>query len=90
MTILYTVKKQLTGSAFTRLMKKKKTNKYRITKATGISYPTLSNWESGLHWPKNETAEIVGRYLGLIPDDDRVIELERQAAEIKETLARLR
>jgi len=90
MTILYNVKKQLTGSAFTRLMKKKKTNKYRIMKATGISYPTLSNWESGLHWPKNETAEIVGRFLGLIPDDDRVIELERQAAEIRATLARLK
>jgi len=90
MTILYNVKKQLTGSAFTRLMKAKHTNKYRIMKATGISYPTLSNWESGLHWPKNETAEIVGRYLGLIPDDDRVIELERQAAEIRATLERLK
>jgi len=86
MTILYTVKKQLSGSAFTRLMKKKKTNKYRIMKATGISYPTLSGWESGKHWPKNETAVKAAKYLGLIPDDDRVIELERQAAEIKATL----
>jgi len=83
-------KTQLTGSAFTRLMKKKKTNKYRIMKATGISYPTLSNWESDKHWPKDETAVKVAKYLGLIPDDDRVIELERKAAEIKATLERLK
>jgi len=89
-TILYTVKKQLTGSAFTRLMKRKHTNKYRIMKATGISYPTLSGWESGKHWPKDETAEIVGRFLGLIPDDNRIIELEKKQEEIKSELARLK
>jgi len=90
MIALHKAKTQLTGSAFTRLMKKKKTNKYRIMKATGISYPTLSNWESGKHWPKDETVIKVGKYLGLIPDDDQVIELERKAAEIKATLERLK
>lgn len=90
MTMLYQVKKQLTGPRFTRLMLKKKTNKYRVAKNTGISYPTLSNWEADRQWPKNETAEIVGRYLGLIPDSDEVVRLERQAAEIKATLERLK
>jgi len=90
MTILYTIKKQLSGPAFTRLMKKKRTNKYRIMKATGISYPTLSGWESGKHWPKNETAVKAARYLGLLPDDNRIIELEKKQAEIKIELERLR
>jgi len=90
MIALHKVKTQLTGPAFTRLMKAKHTNKYRIMKATGISYPTLSGWESGKHWPKNETAEIAARYLGLIPDDDRVIELEKKQEEIKSELARLK
>jgi len=90
MIALHKVKTQLTGSAFTRLMKKKQTNKYRIMKATGISYPTLSNWESGKHWPKDETAIKAARYLGLLPDDNRIIELEKKQAEIKSELARLK
>lgn len=90
MTSLDKVKKQLSGPNFTKLMQKKKTNKFRIMKATGIAYPTLSKWETGQRWPTNKTAEIVGRYLGLIPDDGRVIELERQAAKIKATLERLK
>ena len=90
MTILYNVKKQLTGSRFTKLLLKKKTNKYRISKATGISYPTLSNWETGKHWPKDETAIKVAKYLGLIPDNDRVIELEKKWAEITSELERLK
>lgn len=90
MTKLYKIKKQLSGSAFTALLKKKKTNKYRVMRATGISYPTLRNWETGRCWPQDENAELVGRFLGLIADDDQVIELERQQAEIKEKLGRLR
>jgi len=90
MIALHKVKTQLTGSAFTRLMKKKQTNKYRIMKATGISYPTLSGWESGKHWPKDETAVKAARYLGLIPDSDEITRLEQQAAEIQATLERLK
>jgi len=90
MTKLHEVKTQLCGSTFTKLMKRKGTNKFRIMKKTRVSYATLSNWESGRFWPNDEKAEIVGRYLGLIPDDDQVIELERKAAEIKEQLGRLK
>jgi len=90
MTTLYKAKTQLTGAKFTALMKRKHTNKYRIRKATGISYPTLSNWEFERCWPKDETAMAVGKYLGLFPDDGQIIELERQAEEIKEKLGRLK
>ena len=90
MTSLDKVKKQLSGLSFTKLMQKKKTNKYRIMKATGISYPTLSKWETGQRWPTNKTAEIVGRFLGLLSDSDQVIKLERQAAKIKSELERLK
>ena len=90
MTTLHKVKTQLFGPAFTKLMKRKRTNKYRIRKATGISYPTLSTWEFERQWPKDDTAEKVARYLGLIPDSNRVIELERKQAKIKAELARLK
>jgi len=90
MTTLYKIKMQLSAPNFTALLKKKKTNKYRIMKATGISYPTLRNWETGRCWPKDETAIAVGKYLGLFPDDGQIIELERQAEEIKEKLGRLK
>jgi len=89
MTYLYKVKTKLTGSTFTDLMKRKKTNKYRIARSTGISYPTLSNWEAGRQWPRDDTAEAVAKYLGLIADDDQIVELERQQEEIKEKLRRL-
>jgi len=90
MTHLYKVKTQLTGSNFTALLKKKHTNKYRVSKNTGISYPTLSNWEANRQWPRDDTAEAVGRFLGLIADNDRIIELEKQRAEINAELGRLR
>jgi len=90
MTTLHKVKTQLLGPAFTKLMRAKRTNKYRIRKATGISYPTLTNWEFERQWPKDDTAEKVARYLGLIPDDDRVAELEKKQAKIKAELERLR
>jgi len=89
-TILYTVKKQLTGPAFTRLMQAKHTNKYRIAKNTGIAYQTLYNWESGRFRPSDENAELIGKFLGLIPDSDEITRLERQAAEIQATLERLK
>jgi len=90
MTTLYKIKIKLSGSNFTGTMQKKKTNKYRIMKATGISYQTLSNWESERFRPSDKYAEIVGRFLGLIPDDNRIIELEKKQAKIKIELERLR
>jgi len=90
MTTIHKVKTQLTGAKFTALMKRKGTNKFRIAKSTGISYPTLSNWEAGRQWPKDEKAEIVGRYLGLIYYSEEVAKLRKQAREIQDKLEKLK
>jgi len=83
MNQLNRIKKWLSGAAFTQLMEKEKTNKYRIARDTGLSYQTLLNWEAG------RSAKIVAGYLGLMSKDDRIAELERQRAEIKAKLERL-
>jgi len=90
MNKLTRVKKWLSGSSFTRLMEREKTNKYQIAKNSGVSYQTLLNWESGRCRPNDHSAKIVAAYLGLISNDDQIIELEREANEIKSKLARLK
>lgn len=90
MTILHTVKQQLAGPAFTKLMEAKNTNKSRIAKATGVLRMTLYNWETGRFRPSDKNAEIVGRFLGLIPNDSRIIDLEKKQEEIKAELKRLK
>ena len=90
MNKLTRIKKWLSGSSFTRLMEREKTNKYQIAKNSGVSYQTLLNWESGRCRPNDHSAKIVAAYLGLISNDDQIIELEREANEIKSKLARLK
>ena len=90
MNQLIRIKKWLYGSSFTQLMKREKTNKYRIAKNSGVSYQTLLNWESGRCRPNDHSAKIVAAYLGLISSDDQITELEREANEIKSKLARLK
>jgi len=90
MTKLNRIKKWLYGPAFTQLMKREGTNKYRIARDVCISYQTLLNWEAGRNRPSNMSAEIVGIYLGLISSDDIIAELERKSAEIKAKLERLK
>jgi len=89
MNQLNRIKKWLSGAAFTQLMEKEKTNKYRIARDTGLSYQTLLNWEAGRNKPSDMSAKIVAGYLGLMSKDDRIAELERQRAEIKAKLERL-
>jgi len=71
-------------------MEREGTNKYRIAKGSGISYQTLLNWEAGRNKPTSRSAKIVADYLGLISSDDIITELERQAADIKAKLERLK
>jgi len=90
MNKLTRIKKWLSGSSFTRLMEREKTNKYQIAKNSGVSYQTLLNWESGRCTPNDHSAKIVAAYLGLISSNDQITELEREAAEIKAKLERLK
>jgi len=71
-------------------MENEKTNKYRIARGSGLSYQTLLNWEACRCKPTSRSAELVGRYLGLISNDDIITELERKAADIKAKLERLK
>jgi len=87
MNKLNRIKKWLSGSSFTQLMEREGTNKYRIAKNADISYQSLLNWESGRCRPNDHSAKIVAAYLGLISNDDQIIELEREANEIKSKLA---
>ena len=90
MNQLIRIKKWLSGPSFTQLMKREGTSKYRIAKNADISYQSLLNWEAGRNRPSNMSAELVGRYLGLISNDDIITELERKAADIKAKLERLK
>jgi len=90
MNKLNRIKKWLSGSSFTQLMERENTNKYRLARGSGLSYQTLLNWEAGRNKPNDKSAELVGRYLGLISNDDIITELERKAADIKAKLERLK
>ena len=90
MNKLKRIKRWLSGTAFTQLMRQEKTNKYQVAKGSGISYQTLLNWESGRCRPNDHSAKIVAAYLGLISNDDQIIELEREAADIKAKLEKLK
>ena len=90
MNKLNRIKKWLSGSSFTQLMERENTNKYRLARGSGLSYQTLLNWEASRCKPTSRSAELVGRYLGLISGDDQITELEREAAEINAKLERLK
>ena len=90
MNQLIRIKKWLYGPSFTRLMEKEKTNKYRIAKGSGLSYQSLLNWEGRRNKPNDRSALAVAGYLGLISSDDQITELEREAANIKAKLERLK
>ncbi len=90
MNKLSRIKKWLYGPAFSQLMEKEKTNKYRIAKGSGISYQSLLNWTAGRCKPNDKSALAVAAYLGLISEKDQIAELEREAAKIKAKLERLK
>jgi len=71
-------------------MKREGTNKYRIAKNADISYQSLLNWEAGRNRPTDKSAVLVAGYLNLITNDDMIVELEKQQAEIEAELERLK
>lgn len=62
------IKRKLQGRAFTRTMKERGTNKWRLAKKAGVSYRTLGYWEKKIHAPSDELAERVAFSLGLITE----------------------
>jgi len=81
---------RLMGVNFTRLLKSLKTNKYRIARDCGLSWRTLRNWERGIAKPSKENAEIVGKHLGLISDEENEkIKLRKKIEELDKRLRKL-
>ncbi len=84
------IKGHLKGSNLTRLLLKKKTNKWRVAKACNIAWRTLRMWEREIQEPSDELALRVGEYLGLIkPSEAKIKELQKQAEDLTLELARL-
>lgn len=84
------IKGNLRGRNLTRLLLKKKTNKYRVAKACNISWRTLRMWETGKQEPSDNFAWRVGKYLGLIsPEDHEIENIKKQQKELSEKIERL-
>ena len=84
------IKNQLQGSNFKKLLKNKKTNKYRIAKDCDVTYRTLCNWQAAKTKPSDELALIVARYLGLIkPKEAEILEIKRDQEKLQEKIDRL-
>lgn len=84
------VKSKLIGANLKRLLKLKKTNKWRIHRDCDISYQTLCNWQADRSRPCDKYAMRVGQYLGLIkPNEEELETLKREAQELNEKITRL-
>jgi len=60
------IRLQLSGSALTDLMRRRKTNKYRVAQSSGIGYHTLYRWERQKGIPTKKRQVIaIGEFLGL-------------------------
>jgi len=87
---LILIKNQLRGASFKKLLKSKKSNKYRVAKACGITYRTLCNWQTDKTKPSDENSIIVGRFLGLIkPTETEKIKLQQDINKLQEKLNRI-
>jgi hypothetical protein len=83
------VKKRLQGASLVKLMEATGTNKYRISKQTGVSYKTLFNWQRERILPSDRLALLVGTFLGLLPPNAAdILELKRQITDASDRLAR--
>ena len=84
------LKSSLCGANLRKLMRSKKTNKWRIHRDCHIAYQTLCNWQSGRTRPSERLAIRAGAYLGLIPPTEaELVKLKEQAAELQEKIERL-
>lgn len=51
--------------AFEKLLKEKGVTSYRVSKDTGISQATLSDWKNGKSKPKADKLKILSEYFGV-------------------------
>lgn len=75
------LRNRLYGPALKEILLKKKTSKWRVAKATGVSYQTLCLWARGVYKPSPEKAILVGSYLGLVDPTGAEIEALREQAQ---------
>ena len=50
---------------FAKLLKKTNKTAYQISKETGISTSTLSNWKAGKYTPKVDKLKVLADYFGV-------------------------
>lgn len=87
---LESIKNQLIGENFRRLLKDKDITKYKLCKELNISYRTIINWQNGSYFPSDENAIIVGQYLGLITaPETEIMAIRNLVHEINDRLKRL-
>lgn len=53
---------------FERLCKKHQTNASQVSKATGISTATLTNWKKGNYTPKQDKLQLIADYFNVSVD----------------------
>ena len=91
MESLELIKNKLTGLNLANLLKSKKITKWKVHRDCGLSYRTIWNWEKSTQRPSDESAMIVGQYLGLIPPDEvKKEELRRKLTELEKEISRLK
>lgn len=81
-------------SVFEQLLQKNGVSAYKVSKDTGISQVTLSNWKNGISTPKQDKLKIIADYfqvslnylMGLEDKDVYENELEAKNATEKEVL----
>lgn len=56
----------LTGDSLRKIIRRKGTNRHKLSLATGVSYMALYNWERRRAVPSDEKLEVVARHLGLL------------------------
>ena len=84
------IRPRLTGANFTRLLKSKKTKKYRVARDCNISWQTLRNWELNKSEPEEERALRVAIYLGLVGDKEtEKLELKKELDALEKRIQRL-
>ena len=84
------IKGHLTGKNLTKLLLKKKTNKWRVAKGCSISWRTLRMWERGDQKPSDLLTLRVAKYLGLIsPEAHEIESIKKQQKELSDRIERL-
>jgi transcriptional regulator with XRE-family HTH domain len=64
-TLIFVKGEQNMYSIFEQLCQKYNVTSYKISKETGISQTTLSNWKSGKITPKTDKLQLIADYFGV-------------------------